>query len=164
VITGTRESLLLRFDGTRQKIEELLPNIDPYKDIYLGWTIKQILMHITGWDDAAIDSLHDHIDGQAPSVPANRGIDEYNARTVASRQGQDFPRLLKEWRMKRKLLRAIIFEMPEDKFIEPFVLPWGGKGTVVYLVDTFRHHEEIHAQDIKQWLTQPEEPLGKAGN
>jgi hypothetical protein len=161
---GDRESLLLRLDESRLMLEGLLLKIDPAKEIYPGWTIKQILAHITGWDDAAIDALRAHLDGRAPAVRANRGLNEYNARTVASRQDQDFPFVVDEWRLKRKLLRTIIIEMPENKFIERLVVPWGRKGTVVYLMDTFRDHEEEHAKDIDQWIRGKDEPLGKAGH
>ena len=123
-----------------------------------------MLAHITGWDDATIDSLRAHVAGRAPAVPANRGIDEYNARTVTSRQDLDYEHILKEWRLTRQVLRTIIEQMPDDKLLEPVIVPWGDKTTVTFLVDTFRDHEEGHANDIKEWLKSPEKPLGKAGN
>lgn len=87
--TRDRDFLLHRLAEIRQKIEELLPKIDPAKEIYQGWRIKQMLAHITGWGDASIDSLHAHIAGRAPAIPAIRGINEYNIRTVPSRQSLD---------------------------------------------------------------------------
>ena len=162
--TRDRDFLLHRLAEIRQKIEELLPKIDPAKEIYPGWRIKQMLAHITGWDDAAIDSLRAHIAGRAPAIPAIRGIDEYNIRMVAFRHGLDYSHILDEWRLTRKVLHTIIEEMPEDKFKEHLVFPWGEKGTVTYLVDIFRDHEEKHARDINEWLKRPDTPLGKAGN
>lgn len=159
-----KDILIYRLDETRLKIEELLPKIDPVKEIYPGWTIKQMLAHITGWDEVTINSLRSHIAGKAASVPANRGINEFNARTVASRQEQDYSHILKDWRLARKVLRTILEKMPEEKFLEPLTAPWGEKGTVAYLVDIFREHEEEHVRDINEWLKRPEKPLGKAGN
>jgi hypothetical protein len=161
---GDRYFLLHRLDETRLKIEELLPKIDPKKEIYPGWTIKDMLAHITGWDDATIDSLRAHVAGRAPAVPANRGIDEYNARTVTSRQNLDYEHILKEWRLTRQVLHTILEEMPDEKLFEPLIVPWGNKGTVTYLVDILRDHEEEHAHDINEWLKSPEKLLGKAGN
>jgi hypothetical protein len=162
--TEDREFLLRRLDQTRQKIEDLLPKIDPEKEIYPGWTIKQMLAHITGWDDATIDSLRAHVSGRTPLVPASRGINEYNARTVSSRQDLDLEHVLNEWRLTRKVLRTIIEEMPENKFFEPLVVPWGHQGTVTYLVETFRDHEDEHARDMMEWIRQSEKTLGKEGN
>jgi hypothetical protein len=161
---GDRDFLLHRLDETRSQIEELLSQIDAKKEIYPGWTIKDMLAHITGWDDATIDSLRAHVSGQTPATPADRGIDEYNIRTVASRKDLDYSHILNEWRLTRQVLRTIIEQMPDDKFFEPMVVPWGGKGTVTYLVDTFRDHEDEHAHDIHEWLKNPELPLKKKGN
>jgi hypothetical protein len=159
-----REFLLHRLDETRAQIEELLPRIDPGKDIYSGWTIKDMLAHITGWDDATIDSLRDHVAGRVPATPADRGLDDYNSRTVSSRKDLEYSHVLNEWRLTRQILRTIVAQMPEAAFCEPMIVPWGGKGTVTEVVDIFREHEEEHARDIRHWCEHPERPLDKKGN
>jgi hypothetical protein len=161
---GERDILIQRLDETRLKIEGILPKIDPIKEIYPGWTIKQMLAHITGWDDVTLDSLRAHVAGRAPEASANRDLDEFNARTIASRHELDYSHILDEWRLTRKLLRTVVEEMPEERFVEPLVSPWGKKGTVTYLINIFREHEEEHVQDVYEWLKQPDKPLGKAGN
>jgi hypothetical protein len=158
-----RNILLRRMDETRSRIESLLPGIDPKKEIYPNWTIKDMLAHMTGWDDATIDSLRSHVIDRPPSVPAIRSLDEYNALTVSSRKDLAYKQVLQEWRLTRQVLRTIIEQMPEDKFFGPVVVPWGEKATVTYLVNMFREHEEIHAQDIAKWVEHPEKPLGKKG-
>ena len=162
--SADREFLLQRMDETRSKIETLLPEVDPDKEIYLGWTIKDLLAHMTGWDDATIDSLRAHVIGRPPSVPAILSLDEYNNSTVSSRKDLDYDQVLKEWRLTRQVLRTIIEKMPEDKFFGPIVVPWGNKATVTSLVDMFRDHEEEHAQDVREWLKNPDKTLGKSGN
>jgi hypothetical protein len=159
-----RAFLLRRMDKIRSKIEELLPKIDPGKEIYPNWTVKDMLAHMTGWDDATIDSLRAHVIGRAPSVPAIRSLDEYNLLTVTSRSDLSYDQILKEWQLTRHVLRTIIEEMPEDKFFGPVIVPWGEKATVTYLVDMFREHEEAHMNDIVEWLKHPETPLRKEGS
>ena len=159
-----RSFLLHRLDETRQSIEELLPKIDAAKPIYPGWTIKDMLAHMTGWDDATIDSLRAHVVERSPSVDAIRSMDEYNARTVTSRQDLDYDHVLKEWRLTRQVLRTVIEQMPDEKFTEALIVPWGEKATVTFLVEMFRDHEEEHTQDILAWLKHPDKPLTKEGN
>jgi len=159
-----RDFLLHRLDETRSTIEKLLLKIDIRKEIYPGWTIKDLLAHMTGWDDATIDSLRAHETGRPPSVPAIRSLDEYNDFTVSSRKDLDYDQTVKEWRLTRQVLRTIIEQMPEEKFFSPVVVPWGEKATVTYLVDMFRDHEEEHAQDVLEWSKNPEKPLKKDGN
>jgi hypothetical protein len=157
-----RDSLLHRLDETRSKIQSLLPKVDIGKEIYLGWTIKELLAHMTGWDDATIDALRSHVIGRPPSIPAIRSLDKYNELTVSSRKDLDYDQVQKEWRLTRQILRTIIEQMPEDDFFEPLIVPWGKKATVTHLVDLFRSHEEEHAQDVIEWLKQPEKLHGKA--
>jgi len=159
---GDRDFLLNRLDETRLKIEELLPKIDPEKDIYPGWTLKLMLAHITGWDEATVDALRAHALGLPPSIPAIHSLDEYNSLTVSSRKDWTYDQTLKEWRQTRQILRDILEQLPEEKFIEPIAVPWGKKTTVTKLVNIFSQHEKEHAQDIIEWLQQPEKPLGKA--
>jgi hypothetical protein len=158
-----REFLLHRMDETRLIIEKLLPEIDPRKEIYPGWTIRDMLAHMTGWDDATIDSLRAHVVDRPPSVSAIRSLDEYNALTVSSRQDLDYDQVLREWRLTRQVLRTIIEQLPEDKFFSPLIVPWGEKATVTYLVDMFRDHEEEHTRDILAWLKDSDKPIVKEG-
>jgi len=159
-----RNFLLHRMDETRSKIEELLLEIDPHKEIYPGWTIRDLLAHMTGWDDATIDSLRAHAVGRPLSISAIRSLDEYNALTVSSRRDLDYAHVLKEWRLTRQVLRTIIEQLPEAKFFSPIIVPWGEKATVTNLVDMFRDHEEEHIRDILSWLKHPDRPLKKEGN
>jgi hypothetical protein len=159
-----RDFLLHRLDETRSKIEKLLLKIDVGKEIYPGWSIKEMLAHMTGWDDATIDALRAHIADCPPSYAAIGSLDKYNILTVSSRKDMDYKQIIQEWRLTRQELRAIIEHMPEDKFNKPLNVPWGRKATVTYLVDMFRDHEEEHTHDLDEWLKHPEKPLEKAGN
>jgi DinB superfamily len=158
-----RNSLLHRLEEARVKIEELLPKIDPEKEVYPGWSIKHLLAHITGWDDASIDALRAHGMGCLPSFLAIHGLDKYNELTVSSCADLTYEQIRNEWRLKRHVLREITEQLPEEKLLEPLAVPWGKKTTVARLVDIFCHHEEEHARDINEWLKQPEKPLEKAG-
>jgi hypothetical protein len=162
--SAERSDLLSRLDQTRQSIEDILTKIDRTKYIYPGWTIKEMLAHMTGWDDATIDSLRAHVVGHPPSLDAIRSLNEYNAHTVSSRNDLDYDHVLKEWRLTRQVLRTLIEQMPEDKFVEPVIVPWGDTATVTYLVDMFRDHEEEHTNDIHTWMAHPDHPLEKEGN
>jgi hypothetical protein len=157
-------ALLHRLDEARARLEAFLPQVDPSKEIYPGWTIRRMLAHITGWDDATIASLRAHVAGQPPATPADRGIDEYNSRTVSSRDDLDLDHVLKEFRLTRQVLRTILEDMPDDKFHHELIVPWGGKATVTELIDIFVEHEEEHAGDIGRWLNDPDKPLLKGGN
>lgn len=159
-----RDSLIDRLDKSRQKLVELLPGIDPVPEIYPSWTIKQMLAHITGWDDVWLDALQAHIQGYPLAIPTIHSLDQYNEMTVASREGLNYDQTLEEFHQTRQALRELIRQIPEDKILEPITVPWGGKETLDSLVEIFSTHEIEHAHDIKAWLKQPARPPGKVGN
>ena len=43
--------------------------------------MKEVLDHITGWDDAVIASIKSFLSGDLPATPASRGFDAYKAET-----------------------------------------------------------------------------------
>jgi hypothetical protein len=155
--------LLHHLNESHHQIEELLPQIDPTKEIYPGWTIKQILAHISGWDDVCIDALRMYELDHSPSTPAIHNIDKYNELSISSRKGLTFDQILKEWRVTRKILCEVVEGLPEDKVFEPVTVPWGKKTTLTKLIDIFSHHDKEHARDIIEWLKKPEKPLRKSG-
>jgi hypothetical protein len=144
-----RMQLIEQLDNARQMMHNIVDKIDPDLEIYEGWTIKDLLAHLTGWDDSTIASLEAHIAGDAPATPAARGIDYYNAQTVETRQSLDLEHVLREWEFTRERLKNLIIEMPRDKFEQTLVVAWGSTGTVRELVQIFAEHEEEHAVEIQ---------------
>ena len=155
------QTLIRRLTEARAAITALLPEAEKSmeKEIYPKWTLRHMLAHMTGWDDAIIESLKAHASGKVPATPANRGIDEYNARTVYTRETLDYTHIRKEWEQTRETLLGVLQQMPQEKLIEPLVFPWGRKGKVSHMVDIFIEHEEQHAKEIRLWLNNTSQPL-----
>ena len=155
-----REALIQQLVEARAEIAALLPEIDPQKHIYPDWTVKELLAHMTGWDDAVIASLRAHIGGMEPGTPASRGIDVYNAETVSTRESINFEAVKREWEQTRSILLDILRDMTEEKYMQPLVVPWGGDASVAQLIRVFIHHEtEEHGKDLREWLKNPDQPL-----
>jgi hypothetical protein len=151
-----RERLLNSLDEAREMMRAVLDGIDLAMEIYPGWTIKYVLAHIAGWDDATAVSFRAHIAGDEPGTPAARGIDHYNAESVATREALDFERIRQEWEMSRQELKKAIADMTDEKLNTPLILPWGPYGTVEQAVRIFVEHEEEHAKEIARMQTKEE--------
>jgi len=147
---GGKTRLIQQLDEAREKMRAVLADIDIQMEIYPGWTIKHVLAHIAGWDDATSSSLRAHAGGDEPAAPAVRGIDFYNAQSVETREALDYDLIIKEWELAHNQLKAAINEMPLEKFKEPLLFPWGETGTVAQLVTIFASHEEEHAREIQE--------------
>ena len=150
-MTDEQTQLIEELDHARATMRELIADLTPASEIYPGWTLRQFLAHLTGWDDVVTTSLQAHGRGETPATPVVRGIDYYNAESVATRETLDLDHIVKEWELAREQLKAAIRELPEDRMTEPLLHPWGRPGSVAKLVRIMIHHEgEEHADEIRQ--------------
>lgn len=144
-----KKRYIKRLDTAHTNMQAELAGIDVQMEIYPGWTVKHVLAHITGWDDAVTTSLRAHADGDEPGAPAAEGIDAYNAQTVATREALNYEQVVKEWELAREQLKTVINEMPPEKLEAELLFPWGGRGTIAQIVAIFAHHEDEHAHEIQ---------------
>jgi hypothetical protein len=154
-----KTTLIQRLNQARTSLESALLLVDPTKEIYPKWTLKQLLDHIAGWDDAVITSLRAHNAGKVPGTPADRGIDFYNAQTVSTHESLDLEHTTREFKASRALLKDVLLSMTDEKLTEPLIVPWGSTGTVSEIIEIFAEHEESHAADILQWIKEMDHPI-----
>jgi hypothetical protein len=146
----TKDQLIQWLEESHLNIQDLVARVERDREIYPGWTIREILAHFTGWDDAVLASLKSHAAGGAPTVVAPRGPDVYNAATVDERETLSFEHIYREWQTTHEQLKIAIQELPSEKIDEVIVFPWGQKGTVEDLViGLTKEHEVSHARDIE---------------
>ena len=142
--------LMQAFDEAREKMRAALPGIDTHMEIYPNWTIKEMLAHLAGWDDATIIALRAFSAGQAPPLLALRGIDFYNAQTVAERADLKYEQIVQEWELVREQLKAILNDLPAERLGDKLVSTWGPIMTVARLVAIMADHEEEHAAVVHE--------------
>ena len=153
-----KAQIIRRFNEARDEVRGLLPKIDQHMEIYPGWTIKEVLAHLAGWDDATILALSAFLAGDAPPVPASRGIDPYNAQTVAERSDLNYEQIIGEWNMVRDQLTPLLERLPDEKLTSTIVAPWGPTMTVAELIKDMGEHEMEHAQVLRARLADPDRP------
>ncbi len=147
------DQLIAELDRAREVMRALLRDLEAAhaqsRELYPTWTIKELLAHIAGWDDACIASLQAFSQGDVPATPAARGIDLYNASTVAEREALPLEHVIMEWEKTREIFKQAIREVPAEKIAERFVFPWGQQGTLEQMVMVFVEHETEQAEEIR---------------
>ena len=156
-----RAFLIERLNSTRKPLEQVIAQAPTYKDIYRNWKIKQIMDHISGWDDVLIEALTTHAKGEPITPTVSRGVDIYNAETTTSRQTLSLEHTKKEFQSTREALIIALNDLPDEKFNQPLIFPWGEMGTVAYLVEIFVEHEEYHCSHVRAWLKDPDKIIGE---
>jgi hypothetical protein len=149
-----REHIIAEFEKSRERMRAVVAKADSHQTIYPRWTMKEVLDHISGWDDAIISVLNAHIKGAVEDVPSVRGINAYNAETVSTREALSYEHSLREWEASRKAVKKLILEVPDEKMKDVIPFPWGGSGNVADMLQIFYEHEEEHAEEISGILEQ----------
>jgi len=152
-----RDELIAILEHSRTKMMAHLDEIDKNRKIYPLWTIREMLAHLSGWDDAVIAFIQSLMTGKIPATPAARGMDAYNAETVATREGLDYDHIYREYLQTRKVLLQLLREVPDEKVTAQYILPWGEPGTLVDIINIFGPHEVEHAEDVEKLIVQHKE-------
>jgi hypothetical protein len=147
-----RDTYIQRLENARAEMREIVRLAKHNPTIYEPWRMKEVLDHITGWDDAVIASIRSLLAGERHVTPIVRGLDDYNAETVSSRETIPYALTQQEWTISRAVLLNLIRDMTDEQLKMHFVLPWGTYGTIEELVETFTEHEETHAREISEIL------------
>ena len=145
-----KESYIKRYEAARAELRDIVKLAQGNPTIYQPWRMKEVLDHITGWDDAVIASIKSLLAGDVPATPASRGIDAYNAETVTSREAIPYEVTQREWETSRAELLELLGKLSHEQLHTPFALPWGDQGTIEDLVEIFTEHEETHAKEIRE--------------
>lgn len=144
-----RSTFIQRLQAARAEMREIVKYAQGNPTIYAPWRMKEVLDHITGWDDAVIASIKSMLVSEIPATPAARGIDIYNAETVSSREAIPYEVTQREWEASRTVLLDLIQTLTEEQLHASFVFPWGNHGSIEDLVEIFTEHEETHAKEIR---------------
>ena len=158
-MNSQKKILVERLRKAREHLSQFVSQAPVDKQIYPNWTLKQYLDHLSGWDDAIIDSLNAHAKNEPVPQTAARGINAYNADTVTTRETLSFEHTRREFDRSREAVIETIQNLADEKFEQPFTFAWGDSGTVADLVEIFADHDEEHAEHLKEWLKHPDQPI-----
>jgi len=146
--TDAAESLIAKLDAARAQMLAAIEDFDPAREIYPAWTLRHLLSHIVGWEEAAAIALEAHRDSVNPTLRAFRGIDPYNAESVDTRADLSFEQIQREWVAERARVIALLRALPAEKFAQEMLMPWGQTALPEALISVLYNHEQEHAADI----------------
>jgi hypothetical protein len=146
------ETLIEEIDQIRLEMKDAVNRIDPGKIIYPGWTIKEVIGHITAWEIVIDKGLIAFLKGDPPYFLNEQDFDIFNAEAVNYRSDWSLEEILKEWADVRESLLNTIRKLKEDDLDVEMVLPWGSERTVAELIEIAGEHEAEHMEDVSKLL------------
>ncbi|MCA9936267.1 MAG: ClbS/DfsB family four-helix bundle protein [Anaerolineales bacterium] len=155
----TKEQLLAKVRDSRAAFSQLLAQWEPARmDEAVtpeGWTVRDIVAHISAWERKLCEWLPLAAAGTKPSdLPGtDEEIDAMNAGFFAANRDRDTADVLAEFAENGEKVMAVVTAVPESTLTDPNHLPWREGRPLWYMVggNTFWHYEE-HEAPIEAWL------------
>jgi uncharacterized damage-inducible protein DinB len=153
---GTKiDDLITKMEQARSQLNATLEKVSPMEDIYPSWKLKQLLDHITGWDELVASAFQAHTRGETPAKMVSKGIDDYNTESVSNRRELSLERSRQAYDAAREKVFQALKEMPPEKQTQKIQAPWGGICTVASVLRIFISHEVEHTKHIESSIKDP---------
>jgi len=138
--------LLAEIDQVRTDMGNVVQEIDTKLMIYPGWTIKEMIAHITAWEIVIHKALQAYTAGDPPYFLREQDFDIFNEDAVDFRAAWSMEQVLQEWKDVREELKKTIQKLKETDLPVELVLPWGSERTVAELIEIIGEHEGEHME------------------
>jgi hypothetical protein len=114
-----------------------------------NWSVKDIIAHVTWWEEEALKHLPLIIKGGRPPQYSTKygGIDAFNAQMTEQKQGLSLSDVLAQMDETHRRLVAYIRSVPEEEFTRET------RARRRLRLDTYSHYPK-HAKAIRQWREQ----------
>lgn len=138
-----RARLLQAIEGlSRRELTEL--------PIYEGWTIKDVLAHVIGWDQRVLRTLPLMLQNRASEV-ASVEVDDFNRESVQSWRDKSLAEVLSEIHSTHQRILEILVGL-DHKEIDMRRERHGRIITIrSYVIDVMIEHDREHAAEIELW-------------
>jgi uncharacterized protein (TIGR03083 family) len=148
-----RQQLLEKLDKAWSAIQESYAGLPESKLTEPGvagdWSVKDILAHVTTWEEEALKYLPLILEGGRPPRYSTMygGIDAYNAQMTEQKRGLSLSEVLRQMDETHRRLIDYLQSVPEEQF---------GRETRFrrrLRLDTYSHYPE-HTRMIWEWREQ----------
>ena len=144
-----RRQLLGRIDSTWLALEDSYAGLPDARLVEPGvtgpWSVKDILAHVTTWEDEALKYLPlIATGGRPPRYVTFGGIDAFNAMMTERKRGLSLAEVLEQLDDTHRRLLDVVRAAPEEQFVRET------RFRRRLRLDTYRHYPQ-HAQAIREW-------------
>jgi len=143
----TREGFYEALTSTRKKLRRVIEGLTPEQmtsPIVDGWSVKDMLTHISSWDELMAQDFRRMAHGHQPVLMhfAPDKTDEWNNATMSMRLRLPLDQVLAEMESSRGEMIASLDALGDDAFTSGFV------PTVLGVCG---RHDEEHSELIEKW-------------
>jgi hypothetical protein len=145
--TRTAADLISDLEKARSEVRiaiEGLPESEMTRPVDGTWSVKDMLAHISSWDELGATDITRASRGHVPALMAFKDdeIDDWNAGLMRGRTMFSLPQALFELDDRRQRLVEVLNSAPEQLINGPLA---------ARLVDVLVEHDQMHAREISEW-------------
>ncbi len=120
-----------------------------------GWSVKDVLAHITAWEVRLLNGARHIVDPTQPLPPPINGIDAWNDAMAAQDAGRSWADVYADFIKTRQDVGAFLDSLARSDWQKRGPYPWpNNQGTVAELFITIAEHDAEHLPDLLQWRSQ----------
>lgn len=122
-----------------------------------GWSIKDVLAHLRGWQQITSARLYAGLHGGEPVFPAwlqgqdpddDDPIDDYNRRIFTSQRELPWNTVIQNWRSGFLRVIELAEALPESALFEVGRYPWLAEYPLAAVLDGTREHHREHYDEL----------------
>jgi uncharacterized damage-inducible protein DinB len=151
----TREETLSRLAESRRALLHAIEGLGEEEmtqvEIEGVWTIKDVLGHITSWEEICLEPLRRYADGGPFEVKVIEDYLAWNDEQAARKRDVPLDLILDELATVRQELVYTARRLSAGQWEQWVPYAWGGEGTVADALDGLCEHELEHVHTIRQW-------------
>ena len=156
-----------KMDSGYAELERLFASLDEAQMTTAGadggWSIKEILAHITAWHYRLLDRIGAIMRNEEPALlisgASDEEIDRLNAQFYEENKARPLNEILSELRASHLQVVESVRAMTDEDLTDPQRFAWMGGDPFWKLVagDTYEHYQE-HMESIKELASRAKNP------
>jgi hypothetical protein len=156
----SKEDLISAIKASWAELNEVIAALDDDQMLQPGvqdaWTVKDILAHISAWEQLAMDRIHSAQTGEPLKFPAITGdefVNAFNADKYEANKARPLNEVLDELQVTHQDFLAQIQSLDDSTLAQKLPFEWAGNLTFQVLISANTHwHYPEHIEAIQKWL------------
>jgi uncharacterized damage-inducible protein DinB len=124
------------------------------------WTIKDILGHITSWEEEDRKIAESILSEDCPqfdySITPDKNWREWNRKQIEKKKDYTIRRIYDELEVEHQRFVDMVKGLSEEQLSRKGTCPWQRESTVEELIQATIEHDEEHTEKISEWRKRKE--------
>ena len=151
----TKEKTLAGLAKSRQALHQAIEGLSAEEMTQVQvegvWTVKDVIGHITSWEEAVLRPLRRYADGNPFGTDVIKDYLAWNDEQAALKQDVPLDAILDKATAIREELVATANRLSAEQWEQDVPFPWGGTGTVAKALRGLKEHEMEHVRAVRRW-------------